>query len=109
HQGLVDGKWEVDRRRMKAVVDQALRDVERSHPATPLTTPAEHELVLAAAIVGKIEGPFEPVHQVVRVEYGVLADRGESFRAERPNVGVGTHEHAEVAVERLDLSDRVGA
>ena len=52
-QRLVDEQREVDRRRVEAVVEQALGEVERLEPELALHRRAgEHELVHADAVVG---------------------------------------------------------
>ena len=57
HQRLVDEQREVDRRRVEAVVEQPLGDVERLHPELALGRLAgEHELVHRPAVEGRAAG-----------------------------------------------------
>src|SRR4051794_11966145 len=64
---LVDGQGKVDRRRMKAVVDQALGDIEHAYSGALFDLRrARDELVLADLLEGHLETACEPLAQVVR-------------------------------------------
>src|SRR3954454_18021124 len=69
---LGDGQGKVDRRRMKAVVDQALGDIENAYSGALFEARrARHDLVFAALLEGHLETAWEPLAQGVRVQDGV--------------------------------------
>ena len=81
-QALLDDEREVDRRRVEAVVDEALRDVERPDPGGSRegSARAGHELVLAGPVVGQVVGIADARAQVVRGQHGVLAHLAQAGR-----------------------------
>ena len=113
HQRLVDQEREVDRRRVKAEVEQALGHVQRLHAELALRRrPGEDELVHAEAVEGERQVPArpplpQPREQVVGVQDGRLRGLGEPVAAEAPDVGVGADEDAEVAREPAQPADRL--
>ena len=64
------------------------------------------ELVLARAVVGQVEGPREAVLEIVRREDRVVADLAQARGPVCPDVGVRPHEHARVAHEAAQPTDR---
>src|SRR3954452_1134067 len=112
-QRLVDEQREVDRRRVEAVVEQALGEIERLEPEVLLHRRAgEHELVHADAVVGggEVLGHallLEPREQVVGVQHRGLRRLLEAVAAERQDVGVAAHEDAVVALEAAQAADRL--
>ena len=112
-QRLVDEQREVDGRRVEAVVEQALGEVERLEPEVLLHRRArEHELVHADAVVGgrQVLGDallLEPREQVVGVQHRGLRRLLEAVAAERQDVRVGAHEDAVVALEAAQAPDRL--
>ena len=112
-QRLVDQQREVDRRRVEAVVEQPLGEVEGADAELLLHRAAgEHELVHAGAVerdgqvlAGRL---LEPRQQVVRVEHRGLRRLLQPVAAERQDVGEGAHEDAVVALEAAQPADRLG-
>ena len=73
----------------------------------------QHELVHADAVEGDRQVARDvllgqPRPQVVGVQHGDLGRLAQALAAERADVGVGAHEHAEVALEAAQLADRLG-
>ena len=111
-QRLLHQQREVDRRRVVAVVEQPLGEVERADAQRALHRPAgEHELVHADAVVGGREmlaGRLaQPRQQVVGVQHGGLRRLLQPVAAEGEDVGVGAHEDAVVALEAAQAADRL--
>src|SRR3954452_22309701 len=112
-QRLVDEQREVDRRRVEAVVEQALGEIERLQAEVLLHRRArEHELVHSDAVVGgrEVIGHallLEPREQVVRVQHRRLRRLLEAVAAERQDVRIAAHEDAVVALEAAQAPDRL--
>ena len=86
HERLGDDQREVDRRRVEAVVDQPLGDVERRDARRLLAAPGrEHDLVHAGPVVGQVVVRAEARPQVV----GVEDRRSRCRRAGRPGPWCG--------------------
>ena len=90
---------------MIAAVNDRLRDIERPHTLLHLFLGGQHELVHARAVVRKIVSLFQFVHQIVRVQDGILAHADQAGAAEHEDVRVRLQHNAEVAVERSDVAD----
>ncbi len=108
HERAMDDQGEVDRGRVETEIDQALGDVECRDAEALLPVVVEHAFVHTTAGVGDVIMLLEMRQEVVRVEDGHLCDPSEIFGAHLPDVGVGAHEDAEVAVEGAQFSDRIG-
>ena len=103
-----DHQREIDRRRVEAVVEQALGDVERLHPVRSLDLVGEHDLVQrgrsrrqsSRGRRSRARGswPRAPRHSV---------DSREAVAAAGTHVRARADEDAEVAVERPHLADRM--
>ena len=107
HHRLVDDEREVDRRRMIAVIDHPLGDVERAGALSLLPLPGEDHLVHAAAVVRQAIRSAQALLDVVGVQHGRFADSAQAIGAEASDVCVRTQEDAEVAVKRTHTSDAV--
>jgi hypothetical protein len=113
-QRLVDDEREVHRRRVHAVVEQALGEVQRADAELLLhRRPGEDELVHAALPEGErqavADALAQPRKQVVGVEHRHLADVLQPLGAERADVRVRAHEDAVIALETAELPDRFRA
>ena len=105
HQRLVDDEREVHRRRVESVIQQALGHFQPAHPALPLPVGGEHHLVHTGTVIGQGVAVFQGVHQIVGIQHGVAADGMQPGCAQRPNVGIGAHQHAKVAVKAADFAN----
>src|SRR5439155_16508249 len=103
---LFGDEREVDRRRVEAMVDEPLRDVEGAHAGLPAERGRRRdELVLARAVVRDVVRAREPVLEVVRAEDRVVADLAQPARAVRGDVRVGADEDPGVADEAAQPAD----
>ena len=105
HQRLRHDQREIVGRRVEAVVEQALGDVERPHAGT-LDDAAADELVHVHAVERHREEVAQLDTQIVGVEHRVLGIGAQAGRAVAPDIGIGAHDHAEIAVERRYPADR---
>ena len=105
HQRLVDDEREVVGRRMEIVIHQPLGDIQGADAGSVRPLAFGHELVHADAVVWDGIDTLQARLEVVGIQHGILGDLAQAVRAVHGNVGVGTHEHAEVTVEGLDAPD----
>ena len=106
HQRLRHDQRKIVGRRMKAVVEQPLADVERAH-AGAVDRAAADEFVHVDAVERHREGVAQLDAQIIGVEHRVLGICAQAGGAVLPDVGVGAHEHAEIAEERRHPADRL--
>ena len=112
-QRLVDEQREVDRRRVVAVVEQPLGEVERLDLQLALHRRAGQARTRACrasrrrAAAGRRRRLAQPREQVVRVEHRGLGRVLQPLGAERADVRVGAHERPVVALEAAQAADRL--
>jgi len=91
------------------VVEEPLGDVQGLHARGLEVAVREHELVQAGQVVGAVVLGLEQGQQVAGVEHRQLGDPRHAGRAQLAQVGVGLHQHAEVAEEAPHSADAQGA
>src|SRR5207237_4499676 len=106
HERLRNDQREIDRRWVEAEIDQSFRDVLRRHALRLRLLRRQHELVQGWPTEGVIEIPAQVMPEVAGVEHGVLRYFVDGV-AVSADVGVGAKQHAEVAVERPHLANRL--
>src|SRR5438445_6563094 len=92
---------------MEAIVDQALGDVAGLYAVLCLQPIAEDHFVHRSGFVRQLVNSFELLANVVRVEHRVLGGLAQPIWTIGEDVGQRAYEHAEVAVEGADASDRM--
>src|SRR5688572_11941161 len=82
HEGAADDQRKVDGRSVEAVIEEALGDVHRLHPAPLLDAVGEHAFMQRRAVVRQVVGIAEPRAKVVCVQHGVSCDVLQARAAE---------------------------
>src|SRR5690606_25357776 len=106
HRAL-DNEREVDRHRVKSVIDQALCDIKRYDTILRLILVRKDRLVHTIGWEGLCERSFEFVAKIAGVKYGRLCRFFEAIIPVRVDVGKCTNHHSEIAVESLYSADRI--
>src|SRR5262249_46958180 len=97
HERLCQDEREIYRRRVVAVVKQALGDVHGADALLALQkSRRRNELVHAALAVGHLVSVLDVAQQIVGVEDRVLADGTQSLRPQRANVAVAAEQNADI-------------
>ncbi len=91
---------------MHTEVQKPLGDVERVYVVALLTIGREDELVHAGAVVGQVVCVLQGAHDIVGVEHGALTHVAQPIRPVDANVGIGAHQHQEIAAAGAHAADR---
>src|SRR5579872_1107522 len=105
HHGAVHDQREADGVGMKAVIDEPLRDVACTDAFLRLAIVTEDALVHGRALIGKLVVRLQHFADVGGVEDGVHSCVAKSWPAVGHDVGEGSDEDTEVAVEGSDAAD----
>jgi len=103
HQGAGDDQGEVDRRRVKAVVHQALGDIQRRDVVLLLLLVVERHLVQRGGVVRQVIVAAQSGADVIRVQHRELGDAPQAGRAHRADVRQG----ARTSTPKLPLKARM--
>ena len=107
HDGLGDDQREVDRGRVVTPLQQSLGHIQGLDAMLGQVDGRSHELVHAGTVVGQVEHALQPAAQVVGGQHSVLGGLGQAVAAHGQDVGVGAHQHPEVAVKAAHPADRL--
>lgn len=100
HERFMNDEREVHGRRVHAVVEKALRRVQRGHAGLFFIPGEGHDkFVHAPSRIGDVDGVFQTRHEVIRIEHGHARRFRQSFPAESEDVRKGPHGDEEIAVE----------
>ena len=94
---------------MDPAVDQRFGNIQRMDPVLDLSGRGKHTFVHADPVVFAVIDILQGRHDVICVEDRIFTDADQSFASEREQIGISTEDHAEIAVERGDVTDRLGA
>ncbi len=104
HDGAVNHQRKIDRRRVEAVVHQALGDIQGGDLVGLLAFVGEDAFVHAGAVKGQMVVRLQPLLDVVGAQDGALAGRFE-VGPHAADVAVGPHQDGEIAVKGVQLAD----
>ena len=108
HQRAADHQRKVDRRRVEAVVQQPLGNVQGLDAAVVERAVREDALVQARLALGQVIGRLQPRAQIVGVQNRHARGAAQPVASHAQDVGIGPHQHAEVAGEGPHAADRRG-
>ena len=90
---------------MEAVIDQPLGQIACADAELGLAFVAEHDLVHIRRGVRQVEIRLELFADIDRIQHRIHRGVAQSGAAMRQDVSQGSHQHAEVAVERAHAAD----
>ena len=96
HQRFVHDEGKVHSWRVETVIQQAFGYFQSADAALALPVGGENHLVHTGSVIGQGVDVLQGVHDVIGVEHRVAADGLEPRRAQGTDVGVGSHQHAEM-------------